>query len=120
MAKKLDRLQKLINDNDDRLQMEFEKSTAGDYYEPQALSETQETKAVIGTLQKMVYHEAKLSAQAKNLENAHKNGRLHVESFAVTDINHIPDIKLDVNHTNGKSVPLIIDGTGVKLNTADR
>lgn len=119
MAKTLDRLQKLINDNDDRLQMEFEKATSGDYYEPQALSETQETKAVIGTLQKMVYHEAKLSAQAKNLENAHKNGRLHVESFAVTDITHIPDIKLDVNYTNGKSVPLIIDGTGVKLNTAD-
>lgn len=83
------------------------------------LSETQETKAVIGTLQKMVYHEAKLSAQAKNLENAHKNGRLHVESFTVTDINHEPEIKLDVNYTNGKSVPLIIDDTGVKLNTDD-
>ena len=119
MAKNLDRLQKLIKDNDARVQIEFKKATAGDYYEPQALSETQETKAVIGTLQKMVYHEAKLSAQAKNLENAHKNGRLHVESFAVTDINHIPDIKLDVNYTNGKSVPLIIDGTGVKLSTAD-
>ena len=119
MAKKLDRLQKLINDNDDRVQMEFKKATAGDYYEPQALSETQETKAVIGTLQKMVYHEAKLSAQAKNLENAHKNGRLHIESFAIPDINHIPDIKLEVNYTNGKSVPLIIDGRGVKLNTAD-
>lgn len=119
MAKKLDRLQKLIKDNDDRVQMEFKKATAGDYYEPQALSETQETKAVIGTLQKMVYHEAKLSAQAKNLENAHKNGRLHIESFAITDINHIPDIKLDVNYTNGKSVPLIINGRGVKLNTAD-
>lgn len=96
MAQKLDRLQKLI-----------------------ALSETQETKAVIGTVQKMVYHEAKLSAQAKNLENAHRNGRLHVESLAVTDIKHIPDIKLDVNYTNGKSVPLIINGRGVKLNTAD-
>ena len=119
MAKNLDRLQKLINDNDDRLQTEFKKATAGDYYEPQALSETQETKAVIGTLQKMVYHEAKLSAQAKNLENAHKNGRLHIESFAITDINHIPDIKLDVNYTNGKSVPLIINGRGVKLDTAD-
>lgn len=119
MAQKLDRLQKLIKDNDDRVQMEFEKATAGDYYEPQALSETQETKAVIGTLQKMVYHEAKLSAQAKNLENAHKNGRLHVESFTVTDIKHIPDIKLDVNYTNGKSVPLIINGFGVKLNPAD-
>lgn len=119
MAQKLDRLQKLIKDNDNRVQMEFEKATAGDYYEPQALSETQETKAVIGTLQKMVYHEAKLSAQAKNLENAHKNGRLHVESLAVTDIKHIPDIKLDVNYTNGKSVPLIINGRGVKLNTAD-
>lgn len=83
------------------------------------LSETQETKAVIGTLQKMVYHKAKLSAQAKNLENAHKNGRLHVESFTVTDINHEPEIKLDVNYTNGKSVPLIIDDTGVKLNTDD-
>lgn len=119
MAKKLDSLQRIIKDNDDRLQMEFEKASARDYYEPLSLSETQETKAVIGTLQKMVYHEAKLAMQAKNLENAHKNGRLHVESFTVTDINHIPDIKLDVNYTNGKSVPLIIDGTGVKLNTAD-
>ena len=119
MAQKLDRLQKLIKDNNDRLLMEFEKSPARDYYEPLALSETQETKAVIGTLQKMVYHEAKLSAQAKNLENAHKNGRLHIESFTVTDIKHIPDIKLDVNYTNGKSVPLIINGRGVKLNTAD-
>lgn len=83
------------------------------------LSETQETKAVIGTLQKMVYHDAKLAVHAKNLENVHENGRLHVESFTVTDINHEPEIKLDVNYTNGKSVPLIIDDTGVKLNTDD-
>lgn len=120
MAKKLDRLQRIIKDKygdlsdsklDIRDQFNNRLLQSGDYQ----LSETQETKAVIGTVQKMVYHEAKLSAHAKNLENAHKNGQLHVDSIIPTDINDAPRINVDVNYTNGKTVPLAIDRNGVEL-----
>lgn len=120
MAKQMDRLQRIIKDKygdlsdsklDIRDQFNNRLLQSGDYQ----LSETQETKAVIGTVQKMVYHEAKLSAHAKNLENAHKNGQLHVDSIIPTDINDAPRINVDVNYTNGKTVPLAIDRNGVEL-----